>query len=864
MKLRFFALLLAFAFLLAACGESGENSELSIPSKAESSTETSETVQRKDMITFGEQKYEVLGVNVEPDAEGVYIYTRDGAEAYAAEGDYTDYAVVNTAVVAIGVRPMIPANGYVVRIVGKQPAETIALGTRSTYKSAPEYIPERYVRFGDTIVEVGYKNTTRTVEVTGFVFDGGWYADSTCGNIWGLEIAVDKDGKVVTVNPSSLETSGNTPIPEDGYVLSVGAGTTLERMLRTVKVGDTAEFVEQPQVYTAKRYALGAKNEAKADSIVQYNRAYGDKTPAAERVTEVVVDKDGTVIGVYANSTGNTEIPEGGYVLVASGTAMDSPASVAKIGTKVGLESTYAFWLIENPASVAERCQNDLVAMSESYSEAEKTLTHIDFAAAKAVLQDAAATVASFGSDPTEESLLTAMEQLENARVLLIPCLTLQNREAWVTIGELNYDGSYLLHYTDEADVEYAVKFAKRMGLNTLIIDNCMFGYAAYPSEVEGMVMLPELNGFDIVGAFAHACKLEGMRLIIMVNGFSTAPASKTYPEEHFTNLYKDCLMVSKKGNTVDATGGMTLEPSEPAVQAFNLAIAKELATKYDIAGMQVDYIRYPLPIYYQVNNYEDFGYDSPVAEAFEEACGRDPKTLSITTELWGVWCSYRRDVISNYAKMFYEAVKEVDSSLEVSFTCFADYDDRQKYVYQDVEKWAENGYADAIYTMIYGSTTEYQRDYAEETAVIADYAGYRLGVGMYVRATEESIIEQLYMPYEFLSEGPSCFTLRYIATCGYDDAIRDAFRLQATPKGQGEMTTKAAFDFLRTRVEQLEFLYPDEPWLETLETQLLWAESDTDSAECLEMLLDEMEFESKTLADALAKDFAYALRFVS
>ena len=213
---------------------------------------------------------------------------------------------------------------------------------------------------------------------------------------------------------------------------------------------------------------------------------------------------------------------------------------------------------------------------------------------------------------------------------------------------------------------------------------------------------------------------------------------------------------------------------------------------------------------------------------------------------------------------MFYEAVKEVDSSLEVSFTCFADYDDRQKYVYQDVEKWAENGYADAIYTMIYGSTTEYQRDYAEETAVIADYAGYRLGVGMYVRATEESIIEQLYMPYEFLSEGPSCFTLRYIATCGYDDAIRDAFRLQATPKGQGEMTTKAAFDFLRTRVEQLEFLYPDEPWLETLETQLLWAESDTDSAECLEMLLDEMEFESKTLADALAKDFAYALRFVS
>ncbi len=863
MKQKLLAILLGAALLLAACGETAETPSIApdTSSKQELSDESDETEKNSDMITIGNQKYEVLGVNTEPDADGVYLYTRDGAETYAAEGDYTDYAVVNTAVVVIGTQPLIPENGFVVRIVGKQPEEAITLGTRVTYRGdVTEYVPERYVRFGDTVIEVGYKNTTRTVEVTGFLYDDGWYADSTCSNIWGTEIAVDKDGKVVTVNPSAQETSGNTPIPEGGYVLGVGAETTLERALRKVKVGDTAEYIEKAQVYTAKRYTLGAKNEAVSDSIAQYNRAYGDKTPAAERVTELSVDKDGKVVGVYANSTGGTAIPEGGYVLVASGTAMESPASVAKLGTQVALEGTFAFWLIETPETIAQRCENELVAMYDTYEDAVTTLAHIDFAAAETALQDAAATVATFGRGPTEESLLTAMEQLEAARLQLIPCLTLQNREAWITIGELNYDGSYLLHFTDEADVQYAVQYAKRVGLNTLIIDNCMFGYAAYPSEIEGMVMLPELNGFDIVGAFSRACKQEGMRLVIMVNGFSSALSSVTYPEEHFAHLYKEYFMVSKKGNTVDASGVMTLEPSEPAVQAFNLAIAKELATKYDIAGMQVDYIRYPLPIYYQVHNYEDFGYESPVSESFEATYGRDPKTLSITTELWGVWCTYRRDVISDYAKMFYDAVKEIDSSLEVSFTCFADYNDRQVYVYQDVEKWAADGYADAIYTMIYGSTTEYQRDYAEETAVIADYAGYRLGVGFYVRATEESIRQQLYMPYEFLSEGPSCFTLRYISLCGYDEAVREAFRLHATPKGQGDMTSKAAFDFLRTRIAQLSHLYENEPWLETLDLQLLWADFD---AECLELLLDEMEFEDKTLADALAKDFAYVLRFV-
>lgn len=861
MKKKLLSLLLASLFLLAACGETAETSNLlsDTQSKEESSPDTGETEKEPDMITIGNGKQEVLGINIAPDADGVYLYTREGAAAYAAEGNYTDYAVVNTAVVSIGKRPIIPENGYVLRVVGEQPAEAIALGTRVTYRGEiAEYVPERYVRFGDTVIEVGYKNTTRTVEVTGFIYDSGWYADSTCSNIWGMEIAVDKDGKVVTVNPSSQETSGNTPISEGGYVLGVGAGTTLERVLRTVKVGDTAEYVEKTQIYTAKRYTLGAKNEPIADSIAQFNRAYGEKTPAAERVTELVVNREGKVTGVYANSKGETAIPEGGYVLVAYGTAMDSPASVARLGTQIAMEGTYAFWLIENPETVAQRCRDELALLSETYTDAKETLAHIDFAAAEAALQEAAETVAAFGGEPTEAELLTATERLQAAKPTLIPCLTLQNREAWVTIGELNYGGSYLLHYTNKEDVDRTVTYAKRVGLNTLIIDNCMFGYAAYPSEVEGMVMLPELNGFDIVGAFAEACKEQGLRLIIMVNGFSSALASVTYPEEHFIHLYKDCIMVSKNGNTVDASGVTTLEPSEPAVQAFNLAIAKELATKYDIDGMQVDYIRYPLPIYYQVHNYEDFGYESPVAEAFEAACGRDPKSLSITTELWSVWCSYRRDAVSNYAKMFYDAVKEIDSSLEVSFTCFADYNDRQVYVYQDVEKWAADGYADAIYTMIYGSTTDYQRTYAEETALIADYAGYRLGVGMYVRATAQSVREQLYMPYEFLSEGPSCFTLRYISLCGYDEAVREAFRLQATPKGLGDATDEAALDFLRTRAEQLSYLY-DDAGLADLLAKLETAQP---TAEAIASLLDGMKIETAALSDALTHDFAYALRF--
>ena len=399
MKRRLLALLFGLSILLASCADTAETSSVADNTeKQESSTETSETEQERVMIAIGKERLEVVGVDISPDADGVYLFTPDGAEVYAADQNHTDYAVVNTVVAAVGRGVQIPQNGYVMRLVGVQTEQEIAVGTRITYRGedVPAYLPERYVRFGDTVVEVGYKNTTRTAEQVGFLFDDGWYANSTCSNIWGMEIAVDGDGKVVTVNPSGQPTSGNTPIPEGGFVLSVGADTPNERALRKIKVGDTAEYVEQPQIYTAKRYSIAAKNETASDAISQYTRAFGDKTPTAERVTELVVDKDGIVIGVFANSTGGREIPEGGYVLVATGTAMASPAAVAQIGTKVGAENTNAFWLIENVNTAKWRCQDMLGALQESYTESVRTLAHIDFEAANEALQTAKETVDAF------------------------------------------------------------------------------------------------------------------------------------------------------------------------------------------------------------------------------------------------------------------------------------------------------------------------------------------------------------------------------------------------------------------------------------------------------------------------------------
>ena len=851
------ALLMGFLLLCLAACDSGVPEGVS--SMAESSEESSEETPMgtTETVKLGKQdKQTVQGINQAPTVPGIYVYT-DPAFDLTLAGEYTDVAAVNQTVVQIGKVPYVPEDGFVVRYYGCNPGE-VSLGDTARFSGGmPIQQGEWFVTFGEELsVRVGYTNTTRTEEAIGFLFDSGWYSDTTCSNIWGTEIAVE-NGVVVEINPSGSETSGNTKIPENGYVLAVGAGSSYEsQILRKVKVGDQATYTRRTVTYAAEKLEVGTVNEQPGDVLpgvftyTQYKR-----TPFRERSTEILVDSKGVIVEILTESSGGTDIPRGGMAVFAQGTWGKTLASRAKKGMTCLLKNKVLL-LLETPESFARRLEEEMLAAEEAYQAMAASLAHISYKEADAALGEAKAALEALKASFTREALLTAEERVKQAQLLCVPSLTLQNREAWVTVGELNYDGSPLLHYTNEETVRWAVEYAKSVGLNTLIVDNTAYGWAAYPSEIPGMVMHPDLEGFDVLEAFSRICKEEGLRLIVMVNGFSSAIASVEYPKEHYVNLYGAHLMTSKKGNQVDASGGKTLEPSYAEVQAFNLEVARELVTKYDLYGIQVDYIRYPLPIYYQAHNYEDFGYECPASEGFAQQYGADPKTLGINDPLWADWCAYRRDVISGYAKAFYETVKEASPAVEVSFTCFAEYTDRQKYVYQDVEKWAAEGYADVIYPMIYGNTTEYQLGYAQQIHPVTEDAHVVLGVGYYVRASHDSILEQNYMSYAVDAIGVSGFTLRYMSYCGYNDALAQAFRNPATPKGTAQ-TAEACKQFLISRVESLSYLREG---LADLQTAIASAEA---TAEGLKKAFEGFTHENEAVQTALEKDLAYVLRFL-
>lgn len=808
-----FTLLLPFA---VSCSNDTVNESSESAPESESSTETQES----KTVTVGEKKFELVGINQSLHSKGVFAFTSDYESNVTpkSENDFFDTVVIDGSVIAVypkGKNAIIPSDGFVLRFCQSEAAVSVG-DTVETDLCDIDATPQKYVRFGDITIEIGHENEIRTDEDTGWLYDSRWYSATTTSNVWCTEIAI-KDGKIVEINRSG-DNIGDTRIPIGGYVLAVGEASSSERKTKKLKVGDDAEIFLGEKLYNVKSFGYSGTNRTRPENgIVIFTREMQNTTPVGNHITEIIVDKNQKIIGIYPDCSGMNKIPEGGFIISATGSGTTTVGKAARIGARVFEKRAKAMCIAYTPEVVFDELKNTVKTQKLQYDELYQAVAFVDFKAASEKIAEADAIIKSAEDNQNDgQTLLQAIEKLQTltkeTELLLIPQINVQDRMAWVTLGEYDANKNIMLHYKTQEDVDHTVAYAKAVGLNTLIIDNLAASFAVYDSEIKGIVKLPQLGDVDLLEAFSKACNEQGIRLIIMVNAFSSGLDGVAYPNDHYMSIYKDKYLITNKGRHIGPDGYITLDPADPDVQAFNLAVLTEICEKYNIYGVQADYMRYPLPWFYQAHNYEDFGFNETSTAGFIKKYGKNPATLKISDPLWEKWCAWKRDIISDYQKRFYETAKSVDNNLNVSFTCFADYRDRQIYTCQDVEKWAENGYADAIYPMIYGETTKYQLDYVQKNLPIAESTDMVIGVGTYVRATHESMKQQLFMNYDVAVEGVSVFTLRYISICGYDSLFRKAFSKEAIPTDADDsVLVPACSDMIINRLENIFFVTEDE-----------------------------------------------------
>ncbi len=161
--------------------------------------------------------------------------------------------------------------------------------------------------------------------------------------------------------------------------------------------------------------------------------------------------------------------------------------------------------------------------------------------------------------------------------------------------------------------------------------------------------------------------------------------------------------------------GEWWLNPGIPAVRDYIVNVAMDLIRKYDIDGIQFDFIRYPGKNIPDEGTYRQFGN-------------------GLSKDDW------RRENINQFMRIFHDSVKIVKPMLKIGatpigiYTNLEDTRGQESYseLYQDSRRWLKEGIIDYLVPQVYWSlgTTRGDPDFA---LIVKDWAKYTFGRHIYI-----------------------------------------------------------------------------------------------------------------------------------
>jgi len=268
--------------------------------------------------------------------------------------------------------------------------------------------------------------------------------------------------------------------------------------------------------------------------------------------------------------------------------------------------------------------------------------------------------------------------------------------------------------YKKPADVEAVVANCARAGFTDIFFQIRGNGTVFYPSRTEPWAF--ELTGenasttgrspgWDPLKTAADSSKKHGIRLHAYMNVLPGWRGIQDPPRSAGQNwtAHPEWFMVDALGQRMRPTSGWYtfLNPALPEVRRHLTKLAAELA-HYDIAGLHLDYIRFPYdykdvaPQLYpkaspaEIAKRSDFSYDRYSMEQVKQHCK-------------GNWGTFRRDAVSQVVAALNQTFKaQRGPQCIVSSSVLADFDKGYSTSFQDSRRWAKEQVVDWLVPMNY------------------------------------------------------------------------------------------------------------------------------------------------------------------
>ncbi|MEH2149856.1 glycoside hydrolase family 10 protein [Nostoc sp.] len=254
-------------------------------------------------------------------------------------------------------------------------------------------------------------------------------------------------------------------------------------------------------------------------------------------------------------------------------------------------------------------------------------------------------------------------------------------------------------------------------GINTVFFETVNAGYTIYPSQV-AKEQNPLIRGWDPLAEAVKLAHERDMELHAWVWTF----AAGNQRHNEILNLNPDypgpVLAAHPDWANYDNLGNMIpvgqtkpfFDPANPEVRQYLLKLFEEIVTKYNVDGLQLDYIRYP---FQDPSAGRTYGYGKAARAQFQQLTGVDPVNISPSqADLWQKWTTFRTEQVDSFVAQVSQQLRQKQPNLILSVAVFPlPQLERIQKIQQNWETWARRGDVDLIVPMTYAlDTSRFQR----------------------------------------------------------------------------------------------------------------------------------------------------------
>lgn len=294
-----------------------------------------------------------------------------------------------------------------------------------------------------------------------------------------------------------------------------------------------------------------------------------------------------------------------------------------------------------------------------------------------------------------------------------------EGRAIWVTRWD----------YKTPDDIRRIVDNCARTGFNMILFQVRGSATAFYRSSIEpwaweltssGPLTTGRDPGFDPLALAIERAHRKGVELHAYMNVFPGWMSQKYPPPEvgQVWTRHPDWFVADRQGRKMipwdrDLSPQKRdyysfLNPAVPEVKDYMVSVFREVAERYDVDGLHLDYVRYP--------DIGDYSYDQVSLRRFREETGKTPD------EAPDLWTKWRGQQVSEVVRRIHDECKKIKPHLMITASVSRDpLHGRDKLMQRSLE-WMAEGKIEAAFPMIY------TRESADIARSVTEYVGYGSG----------------------------------------------------------------------------------------------------------------------------------------